>query len=133
MNSYNTKIMTPKSTKVPRNLRIFLWATRIISNLIVLFIVLFLIGYTVNPQGNPTQNEIILLILFPIGMCVGYLVAWKWPLVGGTISLSCNIIFLILKSGAGMITMVTIFGIPGILFILYEILKKRFSIGPTSK
>ena len=58
--------MTPKSTKVTRNLRIFLWVTRIISNLIVLFIVLFLIGYTVNPQGNPTPNEIILLILFPI-------------------------------------------------------------------
>ena len=31
------------------------------------------------------------------------------------------------------ISMVTILGIPGVLFILCEILRKRFSIGPTSE
>jgi hypothetical protein len=126
--------MTSKTMKTPRNLRIPLLVTRIIASLIILFIVPFLIGYTVNPQGNQaTPNEIILLLLFPIGMCIGYLVAWRWPLSGGIISSMCSALFMILKGDAGMTVMVLIFSMPGFLFIFYGLLlSKRFSVGKVS-
>ncbi len=109
---------------VPRGLRVLLWTTRIVATLIVVLMAFMLIGDAGNP---PTSDEILLLALFPVGMCVGYVVAWRWPLVGGSISVACIVIFLMTLGEAetSMVGIVSMLGIPGILFILYALLTRR--------
>ncbi len=96
--------------------------------LIVLFAVTMMVGYAVNPnEPLPEDYEILLLVLFPIGMCVGYLLAWKWPLVGGVVSVVCMAAFLIALREADMILTIAFLAIPGVLFIVCGVLSRGAS------
>jgi hypothetical protein len=65
-------------------------------------------------------------------MCVGYVVAWRWPLVGGVISLVCIVTFVIAQRDADMAVVVSILGIPGILFVVYGLFSRRLGAGEAS-
>ena len=113
--------------------RALLWVARIMGTLIVLFCVMMMIGYAVNPhEPVPEDFEMFLLALFPIGMCVGYLVAWKWPLIGGVVSLVCLATFLVALGEADMILTIAFLSIPGVLFVVYGVLRRRLSTVPSA-
>lgn len=100
-----------------KTVTIFRWIVRIISIIIVLFLILMFVGSLFNPKqsNTPSTHELISFIFFPIGLCVGLLIAWKWELIGGIIAIVSMIIFsLIIQSTLGWI----IFAIPGVLFII---------------
>jgi len=97
--------------------------------LIVLFTVMMMIGYAVNPnEPLPNNDEALLLLLFPVGMCVGYLLAWKWQLLGGVVSIACMTTFLIALHEADMVLTMAFLSIPGVLFIVYGMLSR--GVGP---
>lgn len=119
---------------MPKGRRALLWTARIMGSLIVLFCVMMLIGYAVNPnEPLPEDFEILLLMLFPIGMCVGYLLGWKWPLVGGVVSVACLVIFLFALGEADMIGVISFLGVPGVLFIVYGVLARRTAVSGTGE
>ena len=75
-------------TKSNKELR---WITRISSSLIIAFSIFMFIGYRLFPEsGEPASlstSDIIGLSIVGIGF-LGLIVAWKWELIGGIISLT---------------------------------------------
>ncbi len=102
------------------------------SAIIVIFLVLMTIGYIVNPQGDgsgPTVTEGFGLAFFPIGLCVGYVIGWRWQLLGGAISLVCLAGFLLLMRERDMIPVISIVGIPAVLYVVYGVYRRRMPSG----
>jgi hypothetical protein len=117
---------------MPRSLTALLWIARIAATLIVVWVAAMLVGSATHPQGNPlTPRGVVLLALFPIGMCVGYLLAWIRPLIGGIVSVVCIVVFLILLGEADMVGIVSLLGTPGVVFLLYGLVLRRLTVDST--
>ena len=56
---------------------------------------LMLIAFGERGTGPAGPREWIYLALFPFGFSIGYLLAWRWPLLGGWMSLICMALSLI--------------------------------------
>ncbi|MBN1163725.1 MAG: hypothetical protein JXB45_04050 [Candidatus Krumholzibacteriota bacterium] len=111
-----------------RSLRVVLWIARVMSAIVVVFLVVMVVGYTINPQGSgrePTPREWYGLALFPFGLCIGYVIGWRWRLLGGIISLICLAAFLIFLRDRDMIPVISIVGVPAVLYIIYGISRRR--------
>ena len=104
----------------PQDLHYCLWITRIAALLIVALALLWVAGYSSNPAGfDPSRMDASELALFPFGMCLGYLMALRWPLLGGGLSLACLAVFV---GGKQELIYVILFGplsLPGVLFFFY--------------
>ncbi len=71
-------------------INIFRWTLRIFSGLFIVFFLVMFIGQTKFDGGGSdsepwTINVILQLSIFGIGM-IGFILAWKWELMGGIIS-----------------------------------------------
>ena len=100
-----------------RTVIIIRWTSRIISIILVLFLILMFVGSFFDPKqsNTPSTHELISFVFFPVGLCVGLLLAWKRELLGGIIAIISMIAFSLTISGTiGMI----IFAAPGVLFII---------------
>jgi hypothetical protein len=114
----------------PKDLRALLWTARISGTLIAAFVAFMLVGYTLYPQGSPpTPHETLLLTLFTLGTCVGYVIAWRWPMAGGILTWVCIVVFASIQRQVGMAVVAAILGIPGILFIVYGVLQREVAAG----
>lgn len=81
------------------------------------------IGYGLDPnEPLPKPGEVVGLVLFPFGFCFGLLVAWRWPLVGGALSLICAIVFLISMQETDLIGIIFFLSLPAVLFVVYGIM-----------
>ena len=109
---------------------IILWTARILAILEIGFILIFmlsdLLGNTESGgEGLKTLTDIATFICFPVFTVLGLLIAFKWEGWGGFIStigfIGLSIFRTDLISDPKMIAL----AIPGILFLLYRILKKR--------
>ena len=120
--------MGEKVVGVPRGLRILLLISRVPASVIVFILVSMMISYAVNAKGDwgADYNKIFLLTFFPIGMCFGYIVAWRWVLAGGIISTVSIVIFLAALGEIDMVGIVGVLGIPGVLFIVYGLSSRRY-------
>jgi hypothetical protein len=100
--------------------RLFLIA-RISAGLIVAFSLFIVVGHSVNPQASQgaTPMEAFELTFFPFGMCVGYLMAFRWPLFGGLLSLASLAIFIGLMGNPLLFFVIGFLAIPGVLFVIY--------------
>ncbi|MFC1572067.1 hypothetical protein ACFL6M_00555 [Candidatus Eisenbacteria bacterium] len=88
--------------------------------LIVAFIAVMIGGYAVNPQGqSASTKDCMLIALFPVGPCVGHLIAWRWPLLGGIVSLVCAAIFLVIMGESDLVGPVGIVAAPAVLFVFF--------------
>jgi hypothetical protein len=119
--------MHDTATGASQEYRPLLWTARIMGTLIALFALMMVFAYAVNPQGSgtATTRETVMLAFFPIGMSVGYLVAWKWPLIGGIVSIVSVAVFLIMIREAAMLGIVSFLAIPGALFIIHGVLARQ--------
>jgi hypothetical protein len=105
-----------------------LWIARIISGVIVLSTMYMIAAYILDPAGSgnpPTPKEWFELSLFPFGVCVAYVIAWRWHLLGGVLSLACLMAFSLLMWDRDLILVVSIVGTPAVLYIIYEIYRRR--------
>ena len=107
----NTKILKRTGTSIK-------WTARILGILLFLFVLVFLIG-----EGSvigALKSSLLMKIFFIV--MIGYLLAWKWELIGGLISLIGMFTFYLCEyfsSGhfpKGWAFL--IFYIPGILFLI---------------
>jgi len=67
--------------------RIPLWIARLAGTEAV--VPLMLIAFGEPGSGPAGTREWIYLALFPFGFSAGYLLGWRWPLLGGCVSLAC--------------------------------------------
>ena len=109
--------------------RALLWIARVLGGLVVLLFIVVTVFDLLSPQRSfPTPLECFQLSLFPIGVCVGYLVGWRWPLVGGVVSLACMVAFFFVMSASGSpvhrVPAFYPFSVPGLLFLLYGFLAR---------
>ena len=96
-----------------------LWIARIFA----LAIVAVLIVMTIGEPGDRalTLGEWAYLFFFPFGFSVGYLLGWRWPLLGGTISLVCMAVSIVVIGrifGWEAYVMWAMLSAPGVLYVL---------------
>jgi hypothetical protein len=63
------------------------WSARILSLLAVGVVLLFAIGEGLN-LSRFTATELVLFAFFPVGVCLGMVLAWRWEGLGGGITLA---------------------------------------------
>lgn len=70
------------------------WIARAWSVLSIIYVLISAAGETLRNQGpGPAGQEWVGLALFPIGVCVGLVVAWFSERLGGFLALGCFVAF----------------------------------------
>ena len=103
------------------SLRILRWLARGWSVLAVGLILLFAVGEGMNLLLF-TARELLLFVFFPLGVCLGMVVAWRWEGLGGGITVASLIAFYLVHfrqssqfpRGLAFVTVAA----PGFLFLL---------------
>jgi hypothetical protein len=99
--------------------RVLLWIARLAA--IAAIVPLMLIAFGETGSGPAGPREWVYLALFPFGVSAGYLLGWRWPLVGGCISLACMAASLVVIGRTFALGPYLIWGVlslPGILYII---------------
>ncbi|MDT3739111.1 MAG: hypothetical protein RO257_06360 [Candidatus Kapabacteria bacterium] len=108
--------------------RVIQWIARSFSILAIFVILIFVVGEGFNPFKF-TSEELLLSIFFPVFTLIGLIVAWKYELIGGLISVAGLVLFYIFHQiisqdfPEGWAFLV--FTAPAFLFILYAALHKN--------
>jgi len=63
------------------------WSARVLSILVVGVLLLFVIGEGLN-LSHFTARELALFAFFPVGICLGMALAWRWEGLGGGITVA---------------------------------------------
>lgn len=118
-------------------MKTFHWIARIISAVCIGFILLIFLGEGLTVDGIwPTTSEWVGLFFFPFGLLVGLLIAWRYELVGGLISIASLATFYLwnyiatgrFPTGPYLLLM----ALPGVLFVISALwMDKRPLIKPT--
>lgn len=92
--------------------------------------VLFMLGaHIINPEpeGVGLQGkEIFMFACFPIGVVLGLLLAWKWELIGGVMTIASLIILhTIAGFEAEFNLLIHGMAVPAIFFILASVMSKK--------
>jgi len=127
--------MALQPPKAPRILRVTILVAKIVGTVFAAFLVFMMIGYAVTPQGDQgggVPDELSLMLFFPVGLCVGYLMAWRWTLLGSALSIGCLIVFLIVEGQTDHIVTMAILGAPAVVMILCGWLARRHRLDATS-
>jgi hypothetical protein len=118
------------ASAVPRSIRIIRWIARIWSMLV--FVVVLLIIVTPDPYATEPvpPEDWFLLGLYGV-VVLGLLIAWRWELVGGSITIATmfirEIAWVILKGGWLVNFLIVWFSVvpPAILFLVAWGLERR--------
>jgi len=120
-----------------KTITILLWIARIWGSVIFAFVLFFLIAHLFGNEessDNPISiKDKITFVLFPLGTIIGLAVALKWEGLGGFIaSLSLLILFAIrVDLVQSIIFPIGIFP-PGLLYLVYWFLQKKWNLEPIS-
>ena len=110
----------------PGGARFVLLLARIIAGALMMLVLVTMVGEAVSPErALPTPVEMLGLAMFPIGVCVGYAIAWKRPMVGGLVSISCLAGFvvwlLVQRDSLRVFPVLLVFALPAVLMIVYHV------------
>ena len=111
--------MTDSFTRGDATARVVHWIARLTA--IAAIVPLMLIVFGEPGSGPAGPREWAYLALFPFGFSAGYLLGWRWPLVGGGISLACMLASLVVIGrtfGIGPYIIWGVLCVPGILYII---------------
>lgn len=104
------------------------WIARIGSLGGVGMLLFFLAGEEFHP-AQLTASEWISLMLLPTGVTFGLVVAWRWEILGGAIALASLAGFYAMEGAPGHLAHLewacVVLAIPGLLFLLAAILRRR--------
>jgi hypothetical protein len=105
------------------------WIARMWGSAIVALVVLFAVMHAVSPDAPPpTTSEWVGLAFFPMGVCAGLVLAWRWEGLGGGISVGSYAAFYawMFVSGGGFPSgpYFSLAAVPGALFVLCRLLSR---------
>jgi hypothetical protein len=102
------------------------WTARVLATLLVGLVLVILVGEGFNPfKLKPVEAT---QMTFFLAACTGLVVAWRWPLIGGTMATGGMILFFADEFAAtarfptGLVFYLML--LPGILFLLSGILRR---------
>ncbi|UCG56394.1 MAG: hypothetical protein JSU70_16215 [Phycisphaerales bacterium] len=82
--------MACEATRRRRAAVVIRWVARIWSIPVLLFVAVMFAGEVLFPHATPptSARDVVGLALFPFGVCLGILLAWRWEGLGGIICLA---------------------------------------------
>ncbi len=96
-----------------------LWVARLGATAVIVPLMLIVFG---EPGSGPAgAEEWVYLALFPFGFSAGYLIGWRWPLLGGCVSLACMALSLVVLGRLFVWTTYAIWmvlSMPGVLYVI---------------
>jgi hypothetical protein len=116
------KTITSPMTKPRPSLSVLRWSARVLSILVIGVVLLFAFGEGLN-LSHFSVRELILFAFFPVGVCLGMALAWRWEGLGGGIIIASLASFYLVHRltssafprGLAFVAMAA----PGFLFFLY--------------
>jgi peptidoglycan/LPS O-acetylase OafA/YrhL len=106
------------------------WVARILSLGTIGFILLFMVGERFDPTAL-TGRDWSLFIFFPIGLCVGLVLGWPRPLLGGAVAVGSILgFYLVYAAGSGGLPRggwFLLLALPGFLFIVCGVMRRRLT------
>ena len=118
----------PASTgRSGRGLRTLLWIARITGGLYVAVLAFVVIANFVAPSAEPAPKgrEWIGLAMFPFGVLLAYVLAFRWKLIGGALAVLCLFGWLVYVGfDADVIPIAAVVAIPGVLYLVYGCLAR---------
>jgi hypothetical protein len=105
-----------------------LWVARVTGGLMVLVLGFVMVVNIVSPMGEtpPRGWEWFGLSMFPLGVFVGYALAFWRNLAGGTTALACLLVWLVyVRFATGVLLIAAVIAVPGILYLVYAARVRR--------
>lgn len=105
-------------------MRLVLWVARLGGALAIVPLMLIVFGEP-GPSG---ARQWVYLALFPFGFSAGYLLGWRWPLLGGCVSLACMALSLVVVGRVFDVKPYVFWGIlsiPGVLYVIAGLAERR--------
>jgi hypothetical protein len=103
------------------SLRVLRWSARVLSLLAVGVLLSFAFGMQLN-LSQFAARELALFVFFPLGVCLGLVLAWRWEGLGGGIAVASLAAFYLLhrllSSGYPRGVAFAVLASPGLLFLL---------------
>jgi hypothetical protein len=99
--------------------RVLLWTARLSGTLVVVFLMPFVLGG--EESGPAGAAEWVSLALFPFGFSAGYLIGWRWPVVGGCVGLACMALSLVVIGRVfdwSDYAIWSVLSVPGVLYVI---------------
>jgi hypothetical protein len=108
------------------------WSARVLSIFAVGAVLLFAFGEGLN-LSHFTPRELVLFLFFPLGVCLGMILAWRWEGLGGAITVVSLAAFYLadrlMSSSFPRGIALAVLASPGFLFVLCRLCACRSSKG----
>lgn len=116
-------------------LNLFRWSARLLSIASTAILLLFLFGEPFEPS-KITGRQLLAMIFFPLGIVVGFVIAWWREGLGGSITIASLLIFYLifvtlLRDNLAQGGWFLVFAMPGFLFLITFALSRRSAALPT--
>ena len=87
--------MSDSGAKPPMPVRAIRWTARVWSIASLGFVLLMAVGELLHPHAAApaTVRDLVGLLLFPGGVCVGMVLAWRWEGLGGGVTVGSLLAF----------------------------------------
>jgi hypothetical protein len=97
------------------------WTARVLSILAVGVVLLFAFGEELN-LARFSSRDLLLFVFFPVGVCLGMVLAWRWEGLGGGMTVASLAAFYLvhrlLSAGSPRGLAFLVFAVPGFLFLV---------------
>ncbi|MCB0771386.1 MAG: hypothetical protein KDC00_13380 [Flavobacteriales bacterium] len=109
----------------PRTLhQVLRWASLIAGTLMLVFLLWMLMGHLLGDANGPhgmrfnNSKEIVAFTLFPCCTIIGLALAYKWPLIGGMVSVASIIVLFLLRLDL-LLSPFLVTVVPGLLYMAH--------------
>lgn len=112
-----------------KGLRSIYWIARLLGTLALAFLLFMVIAHLFGSEemnlGISSDTDLISLLFFPISTIIGLALAYKWEGIGGIITVTGMIGLHVLRPDLASDLIISMFAIPGLLYIIYAVWSKR--------
>jgi hypothetical protein len=111
------------------------WTARVLTALLVGLVLVMFVGVTLEGGFNPLKLKGVepMQMLFFWTACIGMVVAWRWQVIGGALSLGGMMLFFAVefavRGGPPGGFLLYLMLVPGILFLMSAFIRRRVSAG----
>ena len=113
--------MTASMKRRYETLSLLRWVARISSLISILVLVMFFVGEGFDP-GRVSGRQWLGLLFFPVGLITGFIIGWKYEIIGGAVSVLSLLAFyfiygLLISGRLPRGWAFAVFALPAILFL----------------
>lgn len=113
-----------------RSARTLLWTARITGSVLLGFLLFMLAGHLFGKANGPhgmtfsNEREVLAFVLFPGCTALGLLLAYRWQLLGGALSVSSLVLLMIARPDLLRPVFLAV-ALPGLLYVAHALLQRR--------